>query len=227
MKSRFVTSFVVLILCCSTLDTMAQQADTLLSKATLRRIERIKERSIIKDQIVLEKHHSIRLGYGGAAPFYKYQMKNPADYSVQHYYRGGEMLSGVIFAEYSYRPLRWIETGLNVSYINSTQQYFDRLNDAKLGYHTLNTLGFAAHVRFSYLTRPIVRLYSGLAIGVAVGFEQMKLGQQIANQTSTFFNGSVTLLGVTVGRRLYGFFELGVGTMGVCNFGIGYRFATK
>lgn len=165
-------------LCIATLDVQAQNQVKSPSKAQIRRTEKKMERLTIRDSIVLEKHHSIRIGYGAVAPFYQFRMYDPASFSVQHYYRGAESSSGIVFAEYSYRPLRWLETGLNVGYINLSRQFNNRLTDQKIGFHTLNTLSFAAHVRFSYLTRPIVRLYSGLAIGATIGFEQMKIDKK-------------------------------------------------
>ena len=81
-------------------------------------------------------------------------------------------------------------------------------------------------VRFTYLNRPIVRLYSSIGVGVGFCRERTRNveGYIENNQHETFCPAQITLLGVSVGRRLFGFAELSTGSLGVCTAGIGYRF---
>lgn len=226
MKLKLFLAICIIMLISPALTTLAQEKSSAEIKAE-QRYDKIVARLTIKDSIVTERHHGLRIGYGAVAPFYQFRQIDPASYSLQHYYRGREFMSGVFFAEYSYRPLRWLEVGANVSYINFSRLFYDRITTRKIGHHTLNTVGLAAKVRFSFLTRPVVRLYSSLALGAAIGFEQIKIDRQFQNSTTSYFNGSFTYFGITVGRRLYGFAEFSVGTMGLVNFGIGYRFKTN
>lgn len=81
-------------------------------------------------------------------------------------------------------------------------------------------------VRFTYLNRPIVRLYSSIGVGVGFCRERTRNvdGHIEANRNEHFCPAEVTILGVSVGRRLFGFAELSTGSMGVCSAGIGYKF---
>lgn len=227
MKFKLLLAICTTLIITAVTQATAQEKTQAQIKAEERYSKTVK-RLTVTDSIVTEKHHGLRLGYGAVAPFYQFKQHDPLNSNtIDYYYRGNETMSGVAFAEYSYRVLSWLEVGANLSYINFSRQYFDRVTDQNIGHQALNTIGLAAQVRFSYLNRPVVRLYSGLALGVAIGFEQMKIGQKIQNTAQVYFNGGVTLFGITVGRRLYGFAELSIGTMGMANFGIGYRFQTK
>ena len=95
-------------------------------------------------------------------------------------------------------------------------------------------------MRFSYLNRPHVTLYSALSVGMAQFFGEEDNydvvypenrhpwfsdginGDYTPTQFSTFH---VTLLGVKAGwRHVFGSIELGAGYKGLGSIGIGYEF---
>ena len=75
--------------------------------------------------------------------------------------------------------------------------------------------------RFSWLNRKLVRLYSSVGAGLAVSLMDVSYREY----PETYLSLQVTPVGISVGKKLFGFFELGVGTIyvGGC-FGLGYRF---
>ena len=85
---------------------------------------------------------------------------------------------------------------------------------------------FVPTVRFSYLNRRNVRLYSSVGIGYGLCLERTKDSNGALTQSykSAFVPVQFTPIGVSVGRRLYGFAELTVGSMANLSAGIGFRF---
>lgn len=180
----------------------------------------------VRDSLINEKQHTFRLGIG-AGPVLNdltFGLINTPNYPISPYYSGGVFMSGHIAAQYSYRPLKWLEVGGIVSYVNLSERLFDRITDANVGYSRQNTISVMANVRFSYLTSPTVRLYSGVGIGVSCNIAQSKYNEQTSSRVVATLAGQLTIIGITVGRRIYGFAELSIGTCGVVNAGIGYRF---
>ena len=70
--------------------------------------------------------------------------------------------------------------------------------------------------RFEYLRRDVVQLYSGIGVGATERHDE--------SYVVALPMIDVTYLGVTVGRNIYGFAELGGGINGCIRVGMGYKF---
>ena len=71
--------------------------------------------------------------------------------------------------------------------------------------------------KFTWVNREMVRLYSSLGLGVTAG--------EFDGVSDCYLAGQAVLLGISVGRRLVGFAELGSGSMYMGGMiGVGYRF---
>ena len=88
-------------------------------------------------------------------------------------------------------------------------------------------------VRFSYLNRPHVTLYSGLAMGVLINRGNCYRGGTVPenlyhpdeNHTSAFAAFQLTAFGLKAGaKHWFGSFEAGFGIKGIVNLGVGYEF---
>lgn len=141
-------------------------------------------------------------------------------------YRGALKTSGGYALSYMYSPLRWFSVGLYAGYVCQWQPTHLRAGQAIVSTTTERHLMLVPTVRFTYLNRPIVRLYSSIGVGVGFCRERTRNvdGHIEANRNEHFCPAEVTILGVSVGRRLFGFAELSTGSMGVCSAGIGYKF---
>ncbi len=141
-------------------------------------------------------------------------------------YRGALKTSGGYALSYMYSPLRWLSVGLYAGYVCEWQPTHLRSTQAITSITKERHLMLVPTVRFTYLNRPIVRLYSSIGIGVGFCRERIRNvdGHIEANYSDRFCPAEVTFLGVSVGRRLFGFAELSVGSMGCCSAGIGYKF---
>ena len=84
-------------------------------------------------------------------------------------------------------------------------------------------------VRFTYLNRPWVRLYSGVDVGCAYLFSgttyyDSKTGSEKGENNNFLFAFNITAFGVNVGKKFYGLFELNAGYDAIVKVGIGARF---
>lgn len=88
-----------------------------------------------------------------------------------------------------------------------------------------NNTGVALYIlpsaKFLYVNRPVWRLYSsvGIGIGYYAGFDLMPADERAMGMVQ------LGLIGAEVGRKVYGLFEVGTGTIydGV-KIGVGYKF---
>ena len=92
-------------------------------------------------------------------------------------------------------------------------------------------------LRFSYLNRPHITLYSGLDIGLLIvrRTPELIMNSDIGvlldqtclphNRTDVFSAFHLTAFGVKAGaKHWFGSFELGAGIKGFANLGVGYEF---
>ncbi|MCR4965727.1 MAG: PorT family protein [Bacteroidales bacterium] len=148
----------------------------------------------------------------------------------------------VFSVAYHYRAAKWFWLGISLSYAHyRDQQSVIQTNQSITGdcIRIFHTLALMPEVRFSYLNRPHVTLYSALSVGLAQFF-----GDQIVNNLSypenaspwcsNFLNSShfptefstlhVTLFGLKAGwRHWFASLELGAGYKGLGAVGIGYE----
>lgn len=112
--------------------------------------------------------------------------------------------------------------GATLSYQYESQKRIDR--DAQVG--GIDTRGgtylnMLLSGRYYPLYRPQVRIYTELHIGRGHWWESDYMGA-IDSSSHTLFH--VTIFGLSVGKRVFGFGEFGVGHLGLLRTGIGYRF---
>ena len=143
---------------------------------------------------------------------------------------------------YHYRVAKWFWLGLSASYAHYTdrQTHLYGVNHTGECSRNFHTVAFMPEVRFSYLNRPHVTLYSALSVGFAqfFGEEECSDVSYPENRHPWFSDGingdytptqfstlHVTLFGVKAGwKHLFGSLELGAGYKGLGSVGIGYEF---
>lgn len=129
-------------------------------------------------------------------------------------YTSNSIIVGVTTAEFNFIFKKWftLSLGVNLSY------KFSQIRSGKDGNSMvgmkMETMGsFIPQARFTYLSRPTVKLYSAVGAGLHLSsFGVMPVVQ-------------VAPLGVMFGNKVFGFFETGVGLsyIGIMG-GIGFRF---
>ena len=178
---------------------------------------------------VTEKQHDIRVGIGSVSlfsmlmldadffgvvdvdyvePSFRYQMKE------SNYYKGAEYFTGVLSLSYAYQLRRWCQLGGTVNFAAVTRPYYYNITNKKAYDRNSYFASIMPTVRFTYLNREKVQLYSTVSLGVAVGIYE----------AVPFYD--FTLFGCSFGKSLFGFAEIGNGLGGWGRVGIGYRFGS-
>ena len=128
---------------------------------------------------------------------------------------------------YHYRLTKWLWAGAMVNYA----YYRDHTDYTYQVYNMrwMHCITLMPELRFSYLNRPHVTLYSAVAAGatVFVGHENSSWEEYDGQwwKESVYPTFQLTAFGVRAGgEHLFGTFELGAGIKGFASAGIGYTF---
>lgn len=123
-----------------------------------------------------------------------------------------------IGVEFDFILKRWLTLSVGVYGEGVWRTAYDGMTGSSMGVKHGALVAILPQARFTYLSKERVKLYSAAGVGLAMGGIQGDSFHCIPTfQTVPF--------GVTVGRRFFGFGELGLGlTYCGINAGIGYRF---
>lgn len=143
-----------------------------------------------------------------------------------HYttHRGAMYTSGAWSISYQYRIKKWLDVGGYLSYWGKWGSTSSNFNDALLSRDRLNRISVVPVVRFTWLNKPLVRLYSSAGLGVVFGWYSGNFDDAAGRPSVT---GQFTPIGIAVGKSLFGFAEIGLGSQGTMIMGLGYRFNHK
>ena len=112
--------------------------------------------------------------------------------------------------DYSYNVLRWLAVGAELNYEYWTGDY------------TTHDTYLAAKVKFTYINREHITLYSGVGVGVGTHVEKNSNGSV---QGIILPAAVLTPIGIHAGgRHVYGLAEVNVGSSSFFRLGIGGRF---
>ena len=135
----------------------------------------------------------------------------------------------VFSLNYHYRLTKWLWAGamVNYAYYKDHTDYGYNLYDSR-NQHCITLM---PELRFSYLNRPHVTLYSAVAAGATLFFGKVLNANLYAEEISlektrkVYPTLQLTAFGVRAGgEHLFGTFELGAGIKGFASAGIGYAF---
>jgi len=134
-------------------------------------------------------------------------------------YRGAVWTTGAMGAEFNWNFSRW----WNLSAYLGFTPFWTKLYDAMTSTSKGNSFGVAVtampKIKVMYCNRPMVRLYTDFALGLALypGFSKLDSKAGLACQ----FN----MIGIEVGRKWYGTAEIGLGTVFTgASAGFGFKF---
>lgn len=170
--------------------------------------------------------YEVRAGWGGF-PFVDRSIMVtdnsgivPPDGSLSSLYRdynGDTYMTGVFSAEFSFNFRKWFSLALGVDCDGIYTRRYSADTGHKTGTDRRAVLTFLPQARFSYLNREYVKLYSSIGLGYSFG---TSYGDSVL-----FPSVQLTPIGVTAGKKVFGFFEIGVGTLYIgCMAGAGFRF---
>lgn len=149
----------------------------------------------------------------------------------------------VFSLDYHYRAAKWFWLGLSTGYgFYKESHYPDGIVSPDLDHWVCKQHNFLImpSLRFSYLNRPHITLYSGLDIGLLIVKRTPERMIQFVEEgfspdddpsdwpdkrTDVFSSFQLTAFGVKAGaKHWFGSFEAGVGIKGFVNLGVGYEF---
>ncbi len=122
---------------------------------------------------------------------------------------------------YMYRLSRRWSVGLSVSV--STMKDSASKNGERIFTCRTSTLGIVPALRLNWIDRPLVKCYSELQAGYACDFTRID-SDEVKRFHQSYPVVTLTLAGISVGRRLHGFAEFGAGLRGMACVGVGYSF---
>ena len=153
-------------------------------------------------------------------PAGRFEGNTPCErYTRRRYSYGDLIYTPALSVGYTQGLSRWLALGVQTSYSGIYQS--QRLDGMSVDHLYTHRLAIYPAVRFTYLNRPMVRLYSGLGLGVGMKWEREFFNPDV--RYSVFPTGQVTFFGVSVGRALFANWELGYGVKGYLTLGMGYR----
>lgn len=131
-------------------------------------------------------------------------------------YAGPLVTTGTIQFSYNYRISRWFEFSLYSTYTGFFQKYRSALDSSVRERFSESVIGIMPNLRITWVNSPGFRFYSGFGLGLASVF------------TKDYFEAipmiNINLFGFSFGRKIYGFMEYSVGSLGLISTGVGYKF---
>ncbi len=172
--------------------------------------------------------YEVRLGIAGV-PFYEHNMldvcsdrrlQSSGTCDMNWLYRdclGAGYTTGSMSAEFVFIIKHWLNVSLTVADCCAWRSVYDSVTGDFKDPVVCNTFTILPQVRFTYLSKRYVKLYSSVGAGVRGGVYDHEWKSGVALQLCP--------IGIMTGRRVYGFTELGFGTLySGLNAGIGFRF---
>ncbi len=183
--------------------------------------------------------HDIQFGIGDPALLFLnntdicigcdyYPLQQNADSWFEDYVNALTFAAPTINFEYRYRFAKWFWFGAATSFTPIINKWSKQEPGNEFTDH-LYFISIMPSVRFSWLNKKYVTLYSGLSIGcmVVTGSKYLPEERATKQQTWANFTGQLTAVGVQVGKKWYGFTEVGFGAQGFVKAGFGYKFQSN
>lgn len=209
---------IVVIFFCGTALSLLSQTDTTSWKHFLPR----HEVQIGIGDPFFSSVYAGRINWGTSLMDYDYPAIQPNQWFEPDTYRGATFASGAVSVSYMFRIQKWLWLGGTFSYSGFYNEVFDRVSNQKVDYRDSHFISIIPTVRFSWLNKKYLTLYSGVGVGIATVFEK-------TNNELTFspIVPHLTAVGIHAGKNWYGFFEIGLGVKGIVSTGFGYHFNCK
>lgn len=185
---------------------------------------------VSKELSTIPYKHDIRITYG-APGLISWLMLVPTFGNHDYYYSfpdviddlrkndGPHYVVATLGLSYSQQLKPWFSLGCKTTFAAFFCKTYDTMTGQKLYRDDAYNVSAMLDCRFSWLRREKVTMYSSAALGVMAHIERANGGY--------IPMADFALVGVSFGRSLYGFVEVGIGVGGSVRAGLGYRFNGK
>ena len=132
-------------------------------------------------------------------------------------YDGPTYMTGNIVGEFNVNFKEWFTLSVGFAGNAIWKDVYSCQTDEKLGRENGWTATVRPQARVSWIRKDIVKVYSSVGLGVRAG--------EFDGRDDALIAAQLVPIGINVGGRVFGFAELGFGTLYVGGmFGVGYRF---
>lgn len=177
------------------------------------------------------KQHELRLSAGFApitlhiGNFDVLERGNSSFESNYMQYKGPTYTTGTSWAlSYGFRFTKWFDLSLSAIYFGQYADIRSNVDDSFIKHDRNHIVTLLPAARFTWLNRKLVRLYSSVAFGITFDTGIYDSYSNHRRWEGLYPAFQLVPVGIAVGRQLFGFAEIGVGTQGLAVVGIGYRF---
>lgn len=169
--------------------------------------------------------YEFRLGWSGYPAnddmkFSDYEDRYWGDTSISDIfscYDGPTYMTGNIMAEMDFHFRKWFTLSIGIAANGIWKNVYDAQTETRTGRERGMVMTIVPQARFTWARKGLMNFYSSVGVGVAGGGYGERYEMYLAAQC--------TPLGLTIGKRLFGFAEVGFGTIYTGGMiGIGYRF---
>lgn len=145
-------------------------------------------------------------------------------YDALKYYDSESVMMPSVGISYTYRAKRWCEVGVATAYTGTFNRRYSALDGHFVGRCKEHFLVILPTVRFVWVRTDMVRLYSTISMGIVCSWMRSDYDYtQPVIAGSSEYGAEFIPFGISVGRRVFGFAELGYSERGWLNIGIGFR----
>ena len=125
-----------------------------------------------------------------------------------------------------YQILPWMQITGDIYYHHYAYEKYKNKEDViPAQTNKVNRIAFLPGVKFTYLNKGIFHMYSSLSAGVGFNFGKRVEGDETTPLNKVKFTAQVVPIGIALGKKHYGFLDLGAGTEYFCfRAGYGYNF---
>lgn len=139
-----------------------------------------------------------------------------------HQWYGGPSHRYTIVFDYGYYATEWLSVGASAAWMIGHRNIFESYTHRHLRTLREDNIAIMPIARFAWFRRNIVQLYSSVGLGLGIDRWQRDY-YGIENMVDFYFACDFKFLGITIGRKWFGFAEVGVGSRGIINVGFGCR----
>lgn len=174
----------------------------------------------------LTDRHELRLGLGvqPLIPDVYINYELGSNRSSVFSYQANQIKAPSVNAAWSYRLRPWLSLGAMLSFGGIYQNYNDLFDDTHLFTYRRQFLSLTPIARLYWFNSQSVSFYSSAGLGLGIAFVKNNKGYKGIHELALLPSYTLNLLGLSVGRKLFGYTELGFSSSGVIQFGIGYRY---
>lgn len=175
--------------------------------------------------------HELRLSTAWGATNYWSEISN---YDELYYY-GDSLNEAKYFGpshrytftlDYGYWATEWCSIGASATWIIGHRNIFDSYTHKRLLALREDHIAIMPIVRFAWYRQGIVQMYSSFGLGLGIE-RYVRYWDGKENIIEPYCAFDFKFLGFVVGRKWFGFAEVGYGSRGVINVGFGCRINSK